>query len=91
MTKARPTPEQLLHRAEEEERQGYLGKLKIYLGAGPGVGKTHEMIHDAFEKRQQGYFTDMMIGCSNQQNKVMRMMQTMFSTNPVLSMSFILM
>ena len=60
MTKARPTPEQLLHRAEEEERQGYLGKLKIYLGAGPGVGKTHEMIHDAFEKRQQGL--DVVVG-----------------------------
>lgn len=60
MTPTRPNPDYLLQRAEEEERQGRRGKLKIYLGAGPGVGKTHEMLHDAFEKRQQGL--DVLIG-----------------------------
>lgn len=60
MTPTRPNPDYLLHRVEEEERQGRLGKLKIYLGAAPGVGKTHEMLHDAFERRQQGL--DVLIG-----------------------------
>jgi two-component system sensor histidine kinase KdpD len=47
----RQTPEQLLQRVQEEERNAKRGKLKIYLGAAPGVGKTYEMLHDALEKR----------------------------------------
>ncbi len=51
---SRPNPDQLLERIGQEERQESRGKLKIYLGAAPGVGKTHEMLHDALEKRNQG-------------------------------------
>lgn len=60
MINPRPTPEQLLKLAEEEERQKSCGKLKIYLGAAPGVGKTHEMLHDALEKRAHGL--DVLVG-----------------------------
>ena len=60
MVNPRPSPEQLLQRAEEEERQEKSGKLKIYLGAAPGVGKTHEMLHDALEKRAHGL--DVIVG-----------------------------
>lgn len=53
MVDSRPNPEQLLQRAQKEEKQGNRGKLKIYLGAAPGVGKTHQMLQDAHEKRRQ--------------------------------------
>ncbi len=46
----RPSPEALLAQAKEEAR----GKLKIYLGAAPGVGKTYEMLSDAHKKRAEG-------------------------------------
>jgi two-component system, OmpR family, sensor histidine kinase KdpD len=42
----RPSPDALLAQAEAEAR----GKLKIYLGAAPGVGKTYEMLSDARKK-----------------------------------------
>lgn len=51
MVSHRQTPETLLQRAIDEERKARRGKLKIYLGAAPGVGKTYEMLHDALEKR----------------------------------------
>jgi len=46
----RPSPDALLAQAEAEAR----GKLKIYLGAAPGVGKTYEMLADARKKRADG-------------------------------------
>ncbi len=49
----RLSPEKLLQRVQEEERQEQRGKLKIYLGAAPGVGKTYTMLQDAREKRAQ--------------------------------------
>jgi two-component system sensor histidine kinase KdpD len=51
MVGARLDPEQLLQRTEDEARKESRGKLKIYLGAAPGVGKTYAMLHDALEKR----------------------------------------
>ena len=60
MPKQRPTPEKLLQRATEEESHQSRGKLKIYLGAAPGVGKTYTMIEDALAKRAQGI--DIIIG-----------------------------
>jgi K+-sensing histidine kinase KdpD len=47
MAEQRPNPDKLLEQAQAEARQETRGKLKIYLGAAPGVGKTHEMLHDA--------------------------------------------
>ncbi|HXO01150.1 MAG TPA: sensor histidine kinase KdpD, partial [Stellaceae bacterium] len=45
-TDHRPSPEALLHQAEQEGR----GRLKIFLGAAPGVGKTYEMLLTAHAK-----------------------------------------
>jgi two-component system sensor histidine kinase KdpD len=60
MREGRQDPEKLLQRVQEQERQEKRGKLKIYLGAAPGVGKTHTMLVDAIEKRSQGI--DVVIG-----------------------------
>jgi K+-sensing histidine kinase KdpD len=45
----RPSPDALLKAAEKETR----GKLKIFLGAAPGVGKTYEMLSAAQAKRRR--------------------------------------
>ncbi|MBV8802920.1 MAG: sensor histidine kinase KdpD, partial [Gammaproteobacteria bacterium] len=50
----RPDPERLLKRIQDEEKKEQRGKLKIYLGAAPGVGKTHSMLEDALDKHAQG-------------------------------------
>ncbi len=60
MPNSRPTPENLLKRAHAEEEEAKRGKLKIYLGASPGVGKTHAMLEDAITLRARG--TDVITG-----------------------------
>ncbi len=60
MPERRPKPEKFLRRAMEEEQKAKRGKLKIYLGAAPGVGKTYNMLNDALAKRAQGL--DVVIG-----------------------------
>jgi two-component system, OmpR family, sensor histidine kinase KdpD len=52
----RPSPEALLAAAKHEGR----GRLKIFLGAAPGVGKTYEMLLSAQAKRREG--VDVAIG-----------------------------
>ncbi len=52
----RPSPEALLEAVAREGR----GKLKIFLGAAPGVGKTFEMLEAAQAKRREG--VDVAIG-----------------------------
>src|SRR5271170_4380129 len=46
----RPSPDALLAAAKHEGR----GRLKIFLGAAPGVGKTYEMLLSAQAKRREG-------------------------------------
>ncbi len=46
----RPSPDVLLQAARESER----GRLKVFLGAAPGVGKTYEMLTTAQIKRRDG-------------------------------------
>lgn len=60
MKEQRPNPEELLKRVLEEEQQNLRGKLKIYFGAAPGVGKTYTMLKDAVDQRSQGQ--DVIIG-----------------------------
>jgi len=60
LTKIRPKPEDLLQRVQEEERKERRGKLKIYLGAAPGVGKTFTMLTDAHAQRLHGL--DVIVG-----------------------------
>ena len=52
----RPDPQALLRQAAQEGR----GRLKVFLGAAPGVGKTYEMLTEAQERRRAG--VDVVIG-----------------------------
>jgi two-component system sensor histidine kinase KdpD len=54
--RARPSGEQVLARLQTETRP----RLRIYIGAAPGVGKTYSMIDDAHACRRQGI--DVVIG-----------------------------
>ena len=54
----RPSPEALLETARREE--GVAGRLKIFVGAAPGVGKTYEMLQSAHAKRKAG--VDVVVG-----------------------------
>jgi two-component system, OmpR family, sensor histidine kinase KdpD len=54
----RPSPEALLAAAHREE--GRIGKLRIFVGAAPGVGKTYEMLQQARARKKDGY--DVVIG-----------------------------
>ena len=54
----RPSPEALLEAARREESRA--GKLKIFVGAAPGVGKTYEMLQQARARKRDGY--DVVIG-----------------------------
>src|ERR1700744_883052 len=53
-----PSPEELLEAARREERRD--GKLRIVVGAAPGVGKTYEMLQQARARRKDGY--DVVVG-----------------------------
>ncbi|MFZ5748510.1 MAG: DUF4118 domain-containing protein [Pseudomonadota bacterium] len=52
----RPSPEALLRAAAQEGR----GRLKVFLGAAPGVGKTYEMLNQGAARKAAG--TDVVIG-----------------------------
>src|SRR5215831_8481907 len=54
----RPSPEALLEAARREERRS--GRLKIFVGAAPGVGKTYEMLQQARARKRDGY--DIVVG-----------------------------
>lgn len=47
MQPERPTPEAMLARAEREAARSQRGRLKIFFGATPGVGKTYAMLEAA--------------------------------------------
>ena len=47
---ARPSPESLLAKLKAEEQ----ARLRVYLGAAPGVGKTYQMLEDAHQLKCQG-------------------------------------
>ncbi|MEJ0079141.1 MAG: sensor histidine kinase KdpD [Alphaproteobacteria bacterium] len=54
----RPSPDALLEAARRED--GRAGRLKIFVGAAPGVGKTYEMLQQARARQRDGY--DVVIG-----------------------------
>ncbi|MBK7874911.1 MAG: sensor histidine kinase KdpD [Planctomycetes bacterium] len=60
MREQRPSPEEMLARAEREERKQRHGRLRVFFGAAPGVGKTYAMLEAAQQARRQG--TDVVIG-----------------------------
>jgi two-component system, OmpR family, sensor histidine kinase KdpD len=49
----RPSPEALLDAARRAEH--HIGKLRIFVGAAPGVGKTYEMLQQAHARLKDGY------------------------------------
>ena len=53
---ARPTADALLARIKEQDR----ARLRIYIGAAPGVGKTYEMLQEAHALRGRGL--DVVVG-----------------------------
>jgi two-component system, OmpR family, sensor histidine kinase KdpD len=53
---ARPSAESLLAKLKQDERP----KLRVYIGAAPGVGKTYRMLEDAHQLKRQG--VDIVIG-----------------------------
>jgi two-component system, OmpR family, sensor histidine kinase KdpD len=50
-TPRRPDADELLARVEDEERRARRGKLTIFFGAAPGVGKTYAMLEAARSER----------------------------------------
>jgi two-component system sensor histidine kinase KdpD len=56
MEERRPSADALLERIKETER----ARLRIYIGAAPGVGKTYEMLRDGHALRNRGL--DVVIG-----------------------------
>ncbi|MEN2786913.1 sensor histidine kinase KdpD [Sphingomonas qilianensis] len=53
---SRPDPDALLRQAAQEGK----GRLKIFLGGAPGVGKTYEMLSEGMARRRNG--VDVVIG-----------------------------
>ncbi len=56
LREGRPSPDALLAEAQREAR----GRLKIFLGAAPGVGKTYEMLSAAQARKRDGI--DVVVG-----------------------------
>jgi two-component system sensor histidine kinase KdpD len=52
----RPTGDQMLAKLQADQRP----RLRIYIGAAPGVGKTYSMLEDAHAFRREG--TDVVVG-----------------------------
>jgi two-component system sensor histidine kinase KdpD len=60
MEHRRPDPDELLARVQEVETRKAQGKLKIFFGAAPGVGKTYAMLEAARARRAEGL--DVVVG-----------------------------
>jgi two-component system sensor histidine kinase KdpD len=56
MPEERPTADALLARLKDQER----ARLRVYIGAAPGVGKTYEMLQEAHALRARGL--DVVVG-----------------------------
>jgi two-component system sensor histidine kinase KdpD len=56
----RPDPDALLERVQEDEKRAKRGRLTIFFGAAPGVGKTYAMLEAARFEREDG--RDVVVG-----------------------------
>lgn len=56
----RPDPDALLERVQEDEKRARRGRLTIFFGAAPGVGKTYAMLEAARFEREDG--RDVVVG-----------------------------
>ena len=60
MSEMRPDPDALLRRVQRDDAEAKRGRLKVFFGAAPGVGKTYAMLEAARAKRAAG--VDVVIG-----------------------------
>jgi two-component system sensor histidine kinase KdpD len=56
----RPSADEMLERVRREAGAGARGRLRVYLGMAPGVGKTFAMLHEGARRKARG--TDVVIG-----------------------------
>jgi two-component system sensor histidine kinase KdpD len=56
----RPDPDALLAGLQQEERRAARGKLKVFFGAAPGVGKTYAMLEEGRARAAEGM--DVVVG-----------------------------
>ncbi len=54
MDEKRPDPDALLEQVMQKEERQRQGKLKVFFGAAPGVGKTYAMLEAAQVRRREG-------------------------------------
>jgi len=54
MDEKRPDPDALLEQVKQKEERQRQGKLKVFFGAAPGVGKTYAMLEAAQVRRRDG-------------------------------------
>lgn len=60
MSDMRPNPDTLLAQMQAEETKAARGRLTIFFGAAPGVGKTYAMLEEARKRTAEG--ADVVIG-----------------------------
>lgn len=60
MEDIRPSPEELLAKIKQEEKEAKVGRLKIFLGYAAGVGKTYAMLDAAQQAKKLGM--DVVVG-----------------------------
>lgn len=56
----RPDPDALLRKVQRAERANEKGRLRIYIGAAPGVGKTYAMLQEGQRRTRRG--ADVVVG-----------------------------
>jgi two-component system sensor histidine kinase KdpD len=56
----RPSADEMLERVRLQAGTGARGRLRIYLGMAPGVGKTYAMLNEGRRRKQRG--TDVVVG-----------------------------
>jgi two-component system sensor histidine kinase KdpD len=64
-TDRRPNPDELLRRVQAEERRERRGRLKVFLGYAPRVGKSLRMFDEGRRRKQRGQ--DVVIGALQDQ------------------------
>lgn len=83
----RLNPDRILKQVQNEASAEKRGKLKIYLGATPGVGKTYEMLKDAIDTRARGIDVVLGIGESHGRPETESMIQS-FEAIPRLEVEY---
>jgi two-component system sensor histidine kinase KdpD len=56
----RPNPDEMLERVRRQAGAGARGRLRVYIGMAPGVGKTFAMLNEGRRRKERG--TDVVIG-----------------------------